>query len=526
MIKLRELNCEENEAFNQLQVELIQDNVDSVIAGSVVTVTGIVKHCQDKSKKFLQKNESKSLQTYLKCFNIEVISQLDSRQKELTVAEDVQVINMIKGEPSPFRLLVHSLCPTIYGREEVKAGLILSLLSGSNIMDKRRSESHVLMVGNPGAGKSKLLQACAGVSTKGIYISGPTSTAVGLTASVGKNGSVKAGALMIADGGVCCIDEFDKMLAHTHILLESMEQQEISIMKCGVKINAPSRVVIMAAANPVGSFYDKSKTVIGNVKISIPLMTRFDLMFILTEQSRSSDDAFVNHISNSSKASSSQSSSFFNTSSRISKAPAVQNQDKISWLHMVSGERLDPLPADLLHLYIKHAREKIHPVLSEEAKQEIFTFYTNLKNLTVGNEMLPITIRQLEGIMRLTFSRARADMSTVATRQHAIDVINIVKFSMIDIFAPDDPDDPTQLSFSAKKPQNLNVSTLSKPKQTKAFVAHLEAQAELLGTDFFARDNLKAMAREIGIKDFEEIVSRLNHEGRLLLKPGGYKLCQ
>lgn len=210
MIRLQEAIYKENQAFKILDVELVQNLVDTVSPGTVVTVTGVVKHSQDRAQKFLKKGEAHTLKCYLKCFGIEIVSQFASLKREPICDNDIEFISMVRAEPSPFRLLVNSFCPTIYGREEVKAGLLLGLLSGNGLMERRRSEGHILLVGNPGSGKSKMLQFCAEVSRKGIFVSGPTSTAVGLTAKVGVNGTVDAGSLVLADGGCCCIDEFDK----------------------------------------------------------------------------------------------------------------------------------------------------------------------------------------------------------------------------------------------------------------------------------------------------------------------------
>lgn len=194
IIHIQESIYAENQEFKRLEVELIQDLVESVILGSIVTVTGVKKHRTAKNnQKFVKKEEAKFFKSYLKCFSLEV--EVDLPSSAAMSVDEHEIIQLTKAQPSPFRLLVHSLCSTIYGREEAKAGLVLALLSGSNITKKFRSESHVLLIGNPGAGKSKLLQACAQVSAKGIFVSGPTSTAVGLTATVGKNGNMEAGSL-------------------------------------------------------------------------------------------------------------------------------------------------------------------------------------------------------------------------------------------------------------------------------------------------------------------------------------------
>lgn len=521
MIRLQESVYLANQSFQSLNVELIQDAVDTVIPGAVVTVTGVLKHSQDKSQKFVKKGEAKTLKHYLKCFAVEVDSKFAPKREDLT-EKDKEFIQMMKAEPSPFRLLVHSLCPSIYGREEVKAGLILSLLSGNNLLKKRRSESHVLLVGNPGTGKSKLLQACAEVSLKGQFVNGPTSTAVGLTASVGQNGTVEAGALILADGGACCIDEFDKMSSHAHVLLESMEQQIISITKCGVKINAPSRVVIIAAANPVGTVYDKTKTVLENVRLATPLLSRFDLIFSLANQARARDQAFLAHVSGRSKnLSDSGNSSFFSTAS---KSTTIDDKNKISWLHLGRDEQIDVLPAEVLQMYIGYVREHIKPELDQEAKDEILKFFHQLRQISVGSEVQPITLRQLEAMMRLTLARAGADMAETATREHAVDVINLFKFTMIDVFDSDDAADAAEAGPSFKRPRVQNVSSMSKAKQMKAFYEHLQSEVETQDQNVFTTVELKEMAKELGIREVHDILTKLNMESLLLQVPNGFKV--
>lgn len=163
-----------------LNVELSQNNVDSAVVGAVVTVTGVMKHRRDNSQKFQKKEGGHLLSFYLKSFSVEIYHKFAPLRSLLT-NQNLEFINLMKSEPSIFRILANSLCSGIYGREEVKAGLILCLLSGKDLIRNRRSESHILLVGSPGAGKSKLLQACTEVSSKAILVCGPTSTGVGLT---------------------------------------------------------------------------------------------------------------------------------------------------------------------------------------------------------------------------------------------------------------------------------------------------------------------------------------------------------
>lgn len=534
MIRLQESFYVEKQAYQMLDVELTQNLVDSLVPGNVAVVTGVLKHSTERKRKIQSNSGGKSFKAYVKAFNVETITKYGQSSNEQLCEKEMEFITTIQSEPSPFRLLVHSLCPTIFGREEVKAGLCLALMSGHDLLKKRRSECHVMMVGNPGTGKSKLLQACAEVAPKGIFVCGPTSTAAGLTASVGPNGTIDAGALVFSDCGVCCLDELDKMSSNTHILLEAMEQQVISILKCGVRANLPSRTTILAAANPIGSFYDKNKTLNENIRIATPLLSRFDLIFPMLDQPGTSNGQFVTYMDSLKNAGSfyrntAGSSGFFNQSGGESSSSqsSSYNQERngLDWLKLKTGENIERIPKMLLQKYIAFARENIHPVLSDDATAELKKFYIDIRQLKANSEIMPATTRLMEALLRLTLARARADMAQKATREHVLDVIALVKFSMIDVFVQADAAvSDVGMAFGAKKSQNVVTSSMSKPKQIKAYLEHIQEEAERLDRKAFTVPEMKEMAKEIGIKDYDEIIWKLNDQGFVLKTPSGYRL--
>ncbi|KAF0742935.1 hypothetical protein AaE_008583, partial [Aphanomyces astaci] len=211
---------------------------------------------------------------------------------------DLDAIYTIAHDDQVFDRLIHSFCPGIYRNELVKAGLLLALFGGAQKKEDNavftRSDSHVLLVGDPGLGKSQLpilytsgnplvygrcprmLRAVSMITPRGVYVGGNTATTTGLTVTMVKDSSgdyaLEAGALVLADQGVCCIDEFDKMACDYQALLEAMEQQSISIAKAGIVCNLNARTSVIAAANPSGGHYNRSRSVSENLKMKAALV--------------------------------------------------------------------------------------------------------------------------------------------------------------------------------------------------------------------------------------------------------------
>jgi len=233
------------------------------------------------------------------------------------------MIEEIQKQVGLFRLLVHSISPGIFGHEIVKAGLVLTLFGGRRrYSDDRhrvsvRGDPHCLIVGDPGMGKSQMLTSVSVLAPRGVYVCGNSATSAGLTVMLHRDKdtgdqTLEAGALVLADQGVCCIDEFDKLGADHDALLEAMEQQSISIAKAGVCCTLPTRASVIAAANPVGGHFkyrhpffffpwfiytnancSKAKTVSENLKLGSALLSRFDLIFILMDRPDQRMDQFL-----------------------------------------------------------------------------------------------------------------------------------------------------------------------------------------------------------------------------------------
>jgi DNA helicase MCM8 len=340
-----------------IEVELTQNLTDSIEPGKIVTVTGIMR---------IRKVDGYGVEARDNKFYIKAVSMVENKnmvtvRKSSLSQKDMKGISLIRSEPSPFRTLVLSLCPEIIGHELPKAGLLLGLFGGSGLWNsKRHSEIHVLVVGDPGLGKSKMLQRCAEVSPRGTFVCGNSTTSTGLAANISLNGSIDAGALALADQGSCCIDEFDKISNAYHCLLEVMEQQMITIMKTGVKSTLNARTSILAAANPVGGYYDKSKTVMENLKIPRLLLSRFDLVYVLLDRPDHVKDMMIaNRHQNPGPSGSGMQNFFPPDSSSASNRGSLQIGGRIPIKELLksNGEEVDLVPISLLQTYIGYAKE-------------------------------------------------------------------------------------------------------------------------------------------------------------------------
>ncbi|KAJ3113697.1 DNA replication licensing factor mcm8 [Phlyctochytrium bullatum] len=465
--------------------ELLDDLVDSVVPGDVVCVSGIVQATSvEEGSKHAKSNALYSLYIAVNSMvKASAGSSAADDPKEATEGDgaantfqkdfvqfnrkDLLGIQMIHGHGKQvFRHLVNSLCPTIFGHEIVKAGLLLSLLGGKNrdAMDKHnlsiRSNAHILIVGDPGLGKSQMLAATAKVAPRGVYVCGNTTTTSGLTVTVCKDSdtgdtALEAGALVLGDRGVCCIDEFDKITEY-HALLEAMEQQSISVAKAGIVCSLPARATVVAAANPVGGHYNKAKTVSENLKMNSALLSRFDLIFILLDKPNEDMDRFLskhivklhtNKAKSDAEATKKAALEFHGT-----QFAADLDESLLARLSIRGLESFDPIPHSLLRKYIAYARAYVSPEMSQEAAELLQAFYLNLRKNHRSPDGNPITTRQLESLVRLAEARAKVDLRTVVTKQDAEDVIAIMEHCLWSSFE----DELGMMDF--QRSQNVHVS--------------------------------------------------------------------
>ncbi|XP_068088601.1 DNA helicase MCM8 isoform X1 [Hyperolius riggenbachi] len=548
-IKVQEMMSDDQREAGRIprtvECELIQDLVDSCVPGDMVTITGIVKVSNIKDGGFKNKNNKCMFLLYIEANSISNSKGHKAKDTEESSShgaamdfslKDLYAVQEIQAQDNLLKLLVNSLCPTIYGHEVVKAGLTLALFGGCQkyVDDKNRipirGDPHILVVGDPGLGKSQMLQAVCNVAPRGIFVCGNTTTTSGLTVTLSRDSAtgdfgLEAGALVLGDQGICGIDEFDKMGNQHQALLEAMEQQSISLAKAGIVCSLPARTSIIAAANPVGGHYNKGKTVSENLKLGSALLSRFDLVFILLDTPDVDHDHLLSEHVMAMRAGPKDilcGATVTRTESQASNISVLEvpsERPLKERLKLRPGEQFDPIPHQLLRKYIGYARQYVHPKLSPDAALILQNFYLELRKQNQGIDSTPITTRQLESLIRLTEARARLELREEATKEDAEDVVDIMKYSLLGTYS----DEFGKLDFN----RSQHGSGMSNRSQAKKFVSALNRIAEQTYNNLFEYQQLRQIAKEmqIQVSDFESFVCSLNDQGYLLKKgPRVYQL--
>jgi len=394
---------------------LIKDLVDKVRPGDRIKIMGAFKSLPQKNAKG---EGSLIFRTFI---DVNSIKSSDKEDKDFyPTPEELKQIKELAAEPYIQRKIARSIASSIYGREDLKLATALCLFGGTRLKKidgtYRRGDIHVLFVGDPGTGKSEILKAAVNVSPRALYTSGKGSTAVGLTAAVVKDSdtgtmSLEAGAIVLADGGIAAIDEFDKMesqdIAAIH---EAMAQQTVSIAKAGIIATLRAQTGIIAAGNPYLGRYNKYKTPTENIRQPPTLLSRFDLIFIVTDEPDKAKDA--------------QLAEFILEQATGDFTQISQNVD----------EPLIPIKQDLLKKYIHYARNNCFPVLTQEAKNKIKEYYLDLRGKYDAEQaIVSILARNLEALIRLSESYAKMALRDKVLVEDVEEIIKIFNRYLRDV---------------------------------------------------------------------------------------------
>ena len=392
-----------------IQAILTYDLVDTVKPGDRIKLMGTFKSVLAQSTKSIN---STLFKTFI---NVNFIDPEDKSDEFIELSkEDKKAIEDLSKEPFIQKKIARSIAPTIYGREDLKLACALTLFAGTRKKkvggNFKRGDIHILFVGDPGTGKSEILKSAIDISPRGLYTSGKGSTAVGLTAAVIKDSdtgqmNLEAGAVVLANGGVAAIDEFDKMdPADRSALHEAMEQQTVSIAKAGIVATLKAQTAIIAAANPRSGRYDRYKTPTQNIHLPPSLLSRFDLIFVVVDKPDPAEDA--------------QMAEFILRNSMIE--PDESFETEFREIAAISG--------DLLKKYIKHARRSYHPILTEEAKERIKDFYLELRGQYESEDaIVSILARNLDALVRLSEAYAKMALRNKVTKEDVEEIIKLFK---------------------------------------------------------------------------------------------------
>jgi DNA replication licensing factor MCM7 len=409
--------------------------------GDIVTVDGIFLPQRIAESGYRAMKAGLITTTYLDAHNIIVHkksfdeSMIDTLNEDERIALEAE-ISKVASSDDPVGALASSIAPEIFGHEDIKRSLLLQLVGGCTrkLPDgmRIRGDINICLMGDPGVAKSQLLKHVSGIAPRGVYTTGKGSSGVGLTAAVTKDlatgdMALEGGALVLADRGICAIDEFDKMDENDRTAIhEVMEQQTVSIAKAGIVATLNARAAVLAAANPLYGRYNRKKSLSENINLPNSLLSRFDLMFLILDIANVDRDiALARHVT------------FVHQNEGV-QLPLDATQKNISGSKDESPEEINVTPR-ILREYISRARRH-NPVVPTDVAPYIVEAYVNLRiadrpstHGKKAGDQTAMTARQLLSILRLSQALARLRFSDLVAREDVDEAIRLTHMSKASI---------------------------------------------------------------------------------------------
>lgn len=468
----------------QMLMILEDDLVDKLNPGDKVRITGTLKTFrEERSGKF---------KNYIYVNHIEPLEQ-EFEELHLTPEDEEEIIELSK-DPNIYDKIIKSTAPSIKGYRDVKEAIALQLFGGSakQLADETRlrGDIHILIVGDPGIGKSQMLKYVSKLAPRSIYTSGKGTTGAGLTAAAVRDElggwSLEAGALVLGDQGNVCVDELDKMRSEDRSALhEALEQQTVSIAKAGIMATLNSRCSVLAAANPKFGRFDRFKLLAEQIDLPSPILSRFDLIFVVEDK------------------------------------PSIKNDselaDHILEIHQ-SNEINYEIEPELLRKYIAYARKNVNPRLTDEANTVLKEFYVSTRNSGQDEEgPVPITARQLEAIIRLSEASAKIRLKETVDKEDAEKAVRLQLACLKEVGI-----DPETGEIDIDKVEGRT------PKSDRDKLQRVLEEIELLEEEYGGQAPTNVLASnmadkyDISEEKVESIIRNLKHKGIIYEPTSGY----
>ncbi|MBW2970229.1 minichromosome maintenance protein MCM [Candidatus Woesearchaeota archaeon] len=457
--------------------------------GARVAVTGQVKEVPI----FLRSGgQSTKFDLFIESNHLEAVEEDYS---EINISpEELKEIKDLAADPHLFKKIINSMAPSIYGHEKIKEALALQLAGG--VRKKRddgiitRGDIHMLLVGDPGAAKSQLLKRMQFVAPKGRYVTGKGASGAGLSAAVVKDEflqgwSLEAGALVLANKGICCIDEMDKMTKEDGWAMhEALEQQSVTISKANIQASLRCETTVLAAANPKFGRFDPYDTIANQINLAPTLINRFDLIFPIKDLPDQTKDE------------------------RMAKF--------ILELHKNNVEKPE-INTKLLRKYFAYSRQNIFPKLTDAAVEELREYYLKMRASASGEvKAIPISARQLEGLVRLAEACARLRLSDKVLKKDAKKAIELLDYCLRQVAL----DEKTGTFDIDRIATDMPASSRNKLIIVKELIQELEGK---VGKTIPIEDLVKAAAeKDINETEAEEIIQKLKRAGDIFEPRRGF----
>ncbi len=454
--------------------------------GNKIRVIGLIK---EVSTVLPTGGQSTTYELIIEANNVQIVEEEFEMVK--IDPEEIKEIEELAAKPNVYEKLVSSIAPSIYGYERIKEAIVLQLFGGVRKVredgTKTRGDIHVFLVGDPGSGKSQLLQYVSKLAPKARYIAGKGTSAAGITATVVKDEFIRgwaleAGALVLSNKGITCLDELDKMNPEdTGAMHEALEQQTVTIAKANIHATLKAETSVLAAANPKFGRFDPYSPIPSQIDLPPTLINRFDLIFTIRDvPDTKKDEKIATHIL------------------ELAKDPSTKQPD---------------VPTSLFRKYVAYAKQKCFPKITQAAVDEIRDFYISLRGMAASEESeiksIPISARQLEALVRLSEASAKIRLADKVTKKDAQKAISLLRSSMEEVVLDIETGrfDIDRIATGITATQRSQISAIRRL---------VDILTEKLGKDIPVQDLInEAESEGIDRAKIEEIIDKLKKGGEI-----------